>query len=159
MTVIDHPVPTPSARRAQPVRVSPAGQRRTCAARRRAPQSTRPGGRPVRYRGTGVLVSRAPHRRRAVTPATTVMLALVAALITVWLGIVAQFGAAVTAGAESVPTELAVVRVQTGETLQQLARRVAPGSPAGPMVAAIRDLNGLDSTVVEAGQTLIAPVG
>lgn len=114
----------------------------------------------MRYRGTGVLVSRAPHRRRGVTPVTTVMLALVAALITAWLGIVAQFGAAVTAGAPtSVPTELAVVRVQTGETLAQLARRVAPGSPAGPVVAAIRDLNDLDSTVVEAGQTLIAPVG
>ncbi|HLR99864.1 LysM peptidoglycan-binding domain-containing protein [Mycolicibacillus parakoreensis] len=160
MTVIDHRMPITSTRRAQPVRVDPGGQRRACAARRRAPHPTGPGPRALSYRGTGVRVSRAPHRRRAaVTPVTTVMLALVAAMITVWLGIVAQFGAAVTAGAQTVPAELAVVRVQSGESLQQLARRVAPGSPAAPVVAAIRDLNDLDSTAVQEGQTLIAPVG
>ncbi len=56
------------------------------------PRSHRPGGAPMRYRGTGVLMSRASHRRRPITPATTVVLALIAAGITVWLGLVAQFG-------------------------------------------------------------------
>ncbi|OBJ71387.1 LysM peptidoglycan-binding domain-containing protein, partial [Mycobacterium sp. 1274756.6] len=105
-----------------------------------------------------VRVAGRPHRRRPVTPATTVVLALLAALITVWLGIVAQFGAAVAAQAETVPAELAVVRVQTGETLEHLAARVAPGAPTSRVAATIRELNGLDSAVLEAGQTLIAPV-
>src|SRR4029079_10178862 len=48
----------------------------------RRPRSHRPGGAPMRYRGTGVLMSRASHRRRPVTPATTVVLAVIAAGIT-----------------------------------------------------------------------------
>jgi hypothetical protein len=95
------------------------------------PRSTRPGGAPVRYRGTGVLMSRASHRRRPVTPAATVVLALIAAAITVWLGLVAQFGGVVGDSGASVhvPDQLAVVQVQMGETLQQVAHRVAPGWP------------------------------
>jgi LysM repeat protein len=52
-----------------------------------------------------------------------------------------------------------VVQVQTGETLQHLARRVAPDAPVGQVVDRIRELNQLDSAAVNAGQTLIAPVG
>lgn len=113
------------------------------------------------HRGTGVLMSRASHRRRPLTPASTVVLALVAAAITVWLGLVAQLGET-TGSAETpaaVPTRLAVVQVQTGETLQQLAQRIAPDAPAGAMVDEIRELNKLDTSAVAAGQTLIAPVG
>jgi hypothetical protein len=103
-------------------------------------------------------MSRASHRRRPITPATTVMLALVAGAITLWLGMVAQFGGVVGTTA-TVPGELAVVQVQTGETLQHLARRVAPDAPVGQVVDRIRELNQLDSAAVNAGQTLIAPVG
>jgi hypothetical protein len=124
---------------------------------RRRPRSNRPGGAPLRYRGTGVLMSRASHRQRPITPATTVVLALIAAGITVWLGLVAQFGG-VTAGDVPVPTRLAVVQVQTGETLQQVAHRVAPDAPVGQVVERIRELNHLDSVALEAGQTLITPV-
>ncbi|MCV7173153.1 LysM peptidoglycan-binding domain-containing protein [Mycobacterium sp. CPCC 205372] len=131
--------------------------RRPAQARRR-PQSTRPGGRPVQYRGTGVLVSRASHRRRPITPLATVGLALVAAAITVWLGVVAQLGGVVGTPAQ-VPAELAVVQVQTGESLQQVAQRVAPEAPVAAVVDRIRELNELDSAAVDAGQTLIAPVG
>jgi predicted Zn-dependent protease len=113
----------------------------------------------VRYRGTGVLMSRSPHRRRPITPFTTVALALLAALITVWLGVVAQFGAAIQGATVPVPDKLAVVQVQTGETLQQVAARVAPDAPTGPVIERIRELNKLDSVAVDAGQTLIAPVG
>jgi hypothetical protein len=125
---------------------------------RRTPASRRPGGQPTRHRGNGVLMSRASHRRRPITPATTVMLALVAGAITLWLGMVAQFGGVVGTTA-TVPGELAVVQVQTGETLQHLARRVAPDAPVGQVVDRIRELNQLDSAAVNAGQTLIAPVG
>src|SRR5690242_13119760 len=54
----------------------------------RRPHPGRPAGAALRHRGTGVLMSRASHRRRPITPVTTVLLALVAAGITVWLGLV-----------------------------------------------------------------------
>jgi LysM domain len=125
---------------------------------RRSPRPVRPSGAPLRYRGTGVLMSRASHRRRPITPATTVGLALLAALITVWLGVVAQVGGVVGTSAP-IPDRLAVVQVQAGETLQQVAQRVAPDAPVGQVVQRIRELNKLDTAALDAGQTLIAPVG
>ncbi|HEX2283972.1 MAG TPA: LysM peptidoglycan-binding domain-containing protein [Mycobacterium sp.] len=125
---------------------------------RRRPRSRRPGGAPMRYRGTGVLLSRASHRRRPITPATTVVLALVAAAITVWLGLVAQLGG-VAGNSAAVPDRLAVIQVQTGETLQHVAQRVAPDAPVSQVVERIRELNQLESAALDAGQTLIAPVG
>jgi LysM domain len=112
----------------------------------------------MQYRGNGVLMSRASHRRRPITPVTTVLLALLAAGITVWLGLVAQLGGVVGSTAD-VPSRLAVIQVQTGETLQQVAQRVAPDAPVGQVVERIRELNQLDSVALDAGQTLIAPVG
>ncbi|BCI52833.1 hypothetical protein NIIDNTM18_21110 [Mycolicibacterium litorale] len=131
------------------------GVRRPSDARR--PRAGRPAA-PLRHRGNGVLMSRASHRRRPITPATTVLLALMAAGITVWLGLVANLGG-VAGEQESVPAELAVVQVQTGESLHQVAQRVAPGAPVGAVVERIRELNRLDSAALDAGQTLIAPVG
>ena len=52
-----------------------------------------------------------------------------------------------------------MVRVQSGETLQHLAARVAPGAPVGKVVERIQELNKLESTALEAGRTLIAPIG
>ncbi|RAV13180.1 peptigoglycan-binding protein LysM [Mycolicibacterium sp. GF69] len=126
---------------------------------RRRPSGTRPGGAPVHYRGTGVLMSRASHRRRPITPGATVLLALVAAGITVWLGLVAQFGGVVGTTPAAVPDRLAVIHVQTGESLHQVAQRVAPDAPVAQVVHRIRELNQLDSAALDAGQTLIAPVG
>ena len=103
-------------------------------------------------------MSRASHRPRPITPATTVMLALVAAGITVWLGLVAQFGGVM--GTETpASAELAVVQVKSGESLHEVARRVAPDAPVARVVDQIRDLNQLESAAVDAGQTLLAPVG
>lgn len=104
-----------------------------------------------------MLVSRSPHRRRPITPATTVVLALIAGVITIWLGLVAQSGGVVGSDTE-IPGRLAVVQVHTGESLQQVAQRVAPGAPIGEVVDRIRELNELDSVTLTAGQTLIAPV-
>jgi len=122
----------------------------------RRPRSNRPAVAPMRYRGTGVVMSRARHRR-PITPTTTVLLALVASAITVWLGLVAQLGG-VTGVESPVPDRLAVIQVQTGETLQQVAHRVAPDAPVGQVVERIRQLNELDSVALDAGQTLIAPI-
>lgn len=124
----------------------------------RRPEPARPAGGSVHYRGTGVLMSRASHRSRPITPLTTVLLALVAAGITVWLGLVAQMGGVMGTEATT-PTELAVVQVKSGETLHQVARRVAPDAPVSQVVEQIRDLNQLESSAVDAGQTLLAPVG
>jgi hypothetical protein len=114
----------------------------------------------VDRRGSGVLMSRAPHaRRRPITPLATVGLGLLAALITVWLGAVAQFGEAVQGATLPAPSKLAVVQVQMGETLQTVAARIAPDAPIGQTVQQIRELNELDTPAVNAGQTLIAPIG
>ncbi len=131
---------------------------RPVAAPRRRSRSQRPAGAPMRSRGTGVLVSRASHRRRPITPAATVVLALIAGAITLWLGLVAQFGGVVGSEAE-MPARLAVVQVQAGESLQQVAQRVAPDAPVGDVVERIRELNELESVALDAGQTLIAPIG
>jgi predicted Zn-dependent protease len=58
-----------------------------------------------------------------------------------------------------VPNTLAVVQVQSGETLAQIAHRVAPGAPVAHVVDRIRELNKLESASLDAGQTLIAPIG
>lgn len=132
-------------------------------ARSSRPAPSRPGGAPPRYRGTGVAMSTAPHHRRPATLATTVGLALLAGIITLWLGLVAQFGQMVngdsTGPAAHVPDRLAVVRVEGGESLQDVAARVAPDAPARQVAERIRELNDLKSPTLVAGQTLIAPVG
>jgi len=142
------------------VRIGPASAAapngRTARARRQR-RRQRPGGAPLQYRGSGVLVSRASHRRRPITPAATVLLALVAGAITLWLGLVAQAGGVVGPQAE-VPGRLAVVQVHTGESLQQVAQRVAPHAPVTDVVAQIRELNQLETVALTAGQTLIAPI-
>ena len=97
--------------------------------------------------------------RRPVSTAVTVALAGAAALITLWLGLVGHVSGAPAAATEQLPDQLAVVQVQAGETLQQLAGRVAPDAPAGQVMQRIRDLNKLDSASLDAGQTLIAPIG
>lgn len=126
------------------------------------PSPARPPGAP-RDLGRGIKVSRAVHPGRPggtpVSTAATVALAAAAALITLWLGALGQAGGVGSQAPAELSGSLAVVRVQAGETLQALAVRVAPGLDAGRVMAEIRDLNGLESVAVQAGQTLIAPVG
>lgn len=128
-------------------------------ANRPGPGPVRPRVAPLRYRGSGVAVSQAPHTRRPVGTTVTVTLAGVAALITLWLGSLANFSGDRAAAPASVPDRLAVVQVLPGESLQQLAGRVAPDAPATQVVDRIRDLNHLESAALDAGQTLIAPIG
>jgi LysM domain-containing protein len=93
---------------------------------------------------------------------TTVGLALLAGVITLWLGLVANLGQMAngdSGGSAPVPDRLAVVRVETGESLQDVAHRVAPDAPARQVADRIRELNDLNSPTLAAGQTLIAPVG
>ena len=122
------------------------------------PWVVRPGGGAVAHRGTGVRISRAPHRPRPVSLRMTVMLAALAALVTFWLIALAQARSADTASTK-VPEQLGVVYVQPGENLQRLASRVSPDAPVARVVERIRELNELDSAALDAGQTLIAPIG
>jgi LysM domain len=129
--------------------------------RTRRPGPSRPAGAAPRYTGTGVTMSTAPHRRSPVTLVTTIGLAIAAGVITLWLGMVAHLGEAINSDASAapvVPTRLAVVRVEPGESLQDVAARVAPGVPVRQEAARIRELNSLDAPSLAAGQTLIAPV-
>lgn len=132
-------------------------------ARSRRPGPSRPAGAPTRYYSTGVAMSVAPHCRRPVTLATTVGLALLAGIITLWLGLVGHFGQMIngdSAGSSArIPDRLAVVRVEAGESIQDVAARVAPDAPVRQVAERIRELNTLDSPTLVAGQTLIAPVG
>ncbi len=125
---------------------------------RRPAWTDRPGGAPLAHRGTGVRFSFARGtRRRPVTAAATVGLALLAGLITLWLGVVGHMGGSGDASAPA-PDRLAVVQVHSGETLAHVAARVAPDTPVGRVVDRIRELNALQSGSLQAGQTLIAPV-
>lgn len=132
------------------------------AARRPAlqrPGPVRPGVAPLGYRGNGVRMSQAVHTGRPVSTGLSIALAGLAALITLWLGFLAHFSAERVPGPAQQPDRLAVVQVQAGETLHQLAGRVSPQTPAGQVVERIRELNNLESAAVDAGQTLIAPIG
>lgn len=123
------------------------------------PRPNRPAVAPLRHHGSGVRVSQAAHTRRPVSTAVSIALAGMAALITLWLGFLAHVsGDRVPAPAQQ-SDRLAVVQVRAGETLQQLAGRVAPDAPTGQVVQRIRELNKLDSAALDAGQTLIAPLG
>ncbi|KZS61519.1 LysM peptidoglycan-binding domain-containing protein [Mycobacterium ostraviense] len=154
---VNRPVNRPVYR---PLR-EPLGAQGGTAPRRPAP--CRPGGAPLRYQGTGLATSAAPHRRRPVSVATTVGLAVLAGMITLWLGLMAHFGELVNSNSADssagVPDRLAVVRVAAGESLQDVAARVAPDTPVRQVVERIRELNDLDSSMPVAGQTLIAPIG
>ena len=119
----------------------------------------RPNIAPLQYRSAGATRSQALHPRRPVSTVVTVTLAGVAAMITLWLGSLAHVSGARAATPPASLDQLAVVQVQAGETLQHLAGRVAPDAPVDQVVSRIRELNDLDSVAVDAGQTLIAPLG
>lgn len=163
MTLI-HVIPSRTGNVRRPItrpRPGPRWDRDGLAGSRR-PAPSRPAGAPARYRGSGVAMSVAPHRRRPVTLATTVGLALLAGMITLWLGVVAHFGQMAngdSGSAARIPDRLGVVRVEAGESLQDVAARVAPAAPVRQVTERIRELNALNSPTLVAGQTLIAPVG
>lgn len=120
---------------------------------RRAPHRVGP---PTRQRSTSaprVLASGrcAPRTARM---SWVALVAVGAAMFATVVGV----GMLTNSGAGSVPEETSVVRVQPGETLWDVAERVAPGSDVGAVVARIQEINGLDGTL-RPGQALTVPVG
>jgi LysM domain len=100
-------------------------------------------GRPV---SDSVLRSGRPARLVA---AATVTLAVVAGL---------SFMAQSTITPE-IPVETAVIRVGAGETVWDVARRVAPQSDQRAVVERIQQLNGVVGSAVAPGQELLVPDG
>ncbi len=50
-------------------------------------------------------------------------------------------------------------RVRSGDTLWTIAEETAPGADIRGVIAEIRDLNDLESSLIIPGQTLVVPVG
>ncbi|MGH3803914.1 MAG: LysM peptidoglycan-binding domain-containing protein, partial [Pseudonocardiaceae bacterium] len=91
-----------------------------------------------------------PRRRRLarLMASTAVTLAVVCGLG--WIGQVSS---------PEVPTETAVAWVGAGETVWDVARRVAPEYDQRAVVERIRQLNGMAGSAVQPGQQLQVPYG
>ena len=61
------------------------------------------------------------------------------------------------AGPATVPDRTAVVRVEPGESLLDLAERMAPSADRTAVVERIRELNGLPNSSIQPGQPLRVP--
>jgi LysM repeat protein len=73
-------------------------------------------------------------------------------------GLVAAGGPSAIAGTEPGAAATAeMVTVRPGETLWAIAEREAPGVDPRETIAAIMDLNALESSAVEAGSVLLLP--
>lgn len=84
---------------------------------------------------------------------------IVVALFSALLLAAALWGlSASRAQAESVAKPAQYVTVQSGETLWQLAARVAPGDDRREVIAQLMKTNDLNTAVVQAGQRLQVPV-
>jgi hypothetical protein len=94
------------------------------------------------------------HRKAPVPLSLVVALGVAVCLAVIGLAMLANL----SAPGSSVPQGTAVVRVEPGESLLQLAERVAPGSDSAAVVERIMELNGLTGSTVRAGQPLAVPV-
>ncbi|WP_242676673.1 LysM peptidoglycan-binding domain-containing protein [Rhodococcus sp. ABRD24] len=111
----------------------------------------------VRYGTTSNGVSRAVHPQRRKTSGFGGVVAtmVITASIVVGLDALANLSVGVSDG---VPAETGAVHVRGGESLSDVAARVAPDAPVAKVVDRIMQLNDMSSAGVRAGQTLIAPV-
>jgi hypothetical protein len=116
------------------------------------PDPTRPPGRRHPAAAPHVLPRVAcDHRRAPIALPYLVALAVAVCLAVIGLAVLANMGS------PAVPERTAVVRVEPGESLLELAERVAPGSDPHAVVVRIRELNGLGGSGVRPGQPLRVP--
>jgi hypothetical protein len=78
---------------------------------------------------------------------------------TVTLAVIGSLGWIGQAPGPGVPEETAVIRVGAGETVWDVAQRVAPKSDQHAVVERIRQLNGMASSAIQPGQQLQVPYG
>ena len=105
-------------------------------------------------------------QRPATAPATTttrltrrgrLLVSLVALLVAVTGAVLLTGGGAALAGTDRPAVSHRQVTVQPGQTLWQIAERTAPGSDPRETVQRILDLNGLQTSEVQAGTALQLP--
>jgi nucleoid-associated protein YgaU len=88
------------------------------------------------------------------------LVALAAALAMALAGVVHMSGAPARAGAgPSDPVAVERVSVEQGDSLWLIAERVAPERDPRDVVHRLRELNGLDSNLIQPGQVLLIPSG
>lgn len=121
--------------------------------------------RPLPARPVSAPVS-CPARRRLMVPAAstaekTRSLALrparvvsLVASVTVVLAVAGGLNWTGTAANPGIPADTAVIQVGAGETVWDVARRVAPRSDQGAVVERIRQLNALGGSAIAPGQQL-----
>lgn len=81
------------------------------------------------------------------------------AAVTVTLAVVGGLGWIGQGTSPGIPAERAVIRVGAGETIWDVARRVAPQSDQRAVVERIQQLNGIVGSALEPGQQLQVPHG
>ena len=86
-------------------------------------------------------------------------LAQLVAAATVTLAVCGGLSWIAQAPSSRVPAETAVIRVGAGETVWDVAQRVAPGSDQRAVVERIRQLNGMAGSAIQPGQQLQVPDG
>jgi hypothetical protein len=119
---------------------------------RRAP-AQRP---PTRGRAAGA--PRVLARTRCAPRRPRLSAVWVLAVATAACALVYGLGSLAGAMQPALPAETTVVRVQPGESLWELAGRVAPTSDRAAVVERIRELNGVEGAV-QPGQPLTVPDG
>ena len=104
-------------------------------------------------------VSEVRLTRRGRLLRTTAMLLVVVALAAVSVG--RLVGEPVRAGAVEVTTPVATasVVVEQGDSLWNIAQRLAPARDPRAVVHEMRELNGLRSNLIQPGQVLLVPSG
>ncbi|BDZ43866.1 hypothetical protein GCM10025865_31650 [Paraoerskovia sediminicola] len=128
-------------------------------------------GHPARARQSAAHPVRAHRESRAVrSPAVptrsslritrrgrVVVVLVVACLVAVLLTLI---GTQASADGPGVPAEVTQLSVSPGQTLWEIAAGVtAAGEDVRDTIAVIADLNGLDSSVLRAGDRLVVPIG
>jgi LysM domain len=83
----------------------------------------------------------------------------VVAAATVTLAVVGGLGWIGQAASPGLPAKTAVIRVGAGETVWDVARRVAPQSDQRAVVERIPHLNGIVGSAITPGQQLQVPNG
>ena len=123
---------------------------------------------PVRIAGSHQCAAMVGVARRPVAPCPATPVAdylwrrIIASVAVVAAVAVVVFGLGLLsdlARAARVPSVTAKVTVEAGESLWQVARRVAPSADPGAVAARIVELNGLASPSVRPGEVLDSPIG
>ncbi|WP_305781278.1 LysM peptidoglycan-binding domain-containing protein [Nocardia nova] len=101
--------------------------------------------------------ARGPHPLQRVEQARIGLATLAATALLTAAAVCGLMGVAQLRDAGGGPASTQTVQVQPGESLADLAQRVAPGDPVRDTVARIVELNGLRGAEVAAGRTLVVP--